>query len=145
MMTLRQLSFKPETIPAITSWYLADLGEARGRQELFTKQAPQKLKVLKEHALIESAISSNRIEGVTVDNARVRTVVFGRSHLRDRDEEEVRGYRNALKLIHEQSAELTVSEDTILKLHKLIRGEIWKGQMARKSTKATTKGHHRAG
>jgi Fic family protein len=125
MMTLRQLSFKPETIPATTSWYLADLGEARGRQELFTKQAPQKLKVLKEHALIESAISSNRIEGVTVDQARVRTIVFGRSHLRDRDEEEVRGYRNALKLIHEQSAKLTVSEDTILKLHKLIRGEIW--------------------
>jgi Fic family protein len=125
MMTLRQFSSKPETIPAITSWYLADLGEARGRQELFTKQAPQKLKVLREHALIESAVSSNRIEGVTVDHSRVRTIVLGKAHLRDRDEEEVRGYRNVLRLIHEQATKLPVSEDTILKLHKLAKGNIW--------------------
>ncbi|MDO9463178.1 MAG: Fic family protein [Deltaproteobacteria bacterium] len=125
MMTLRQFSNKPETIPAITSWYLADLGEARGKQELFTKQSPQRLKVLREHALIESAVSSNRIEGVTVDQARVRTIVLGKAHLRDRDEEEVRGYRNALKLIHEQAAKLPVSEDTILRLHKLAKGDIW--------------------
>ena len=125
MVTLKQLSTKLEAVPAATSWYLADLGEARGKQELFTKQSPQRLKVLKEHALIESAVSSNRIEGVTIDQSRVRTVVFGKAHLHDRDEEEVRGYRNALKLIHEQGANLSVSEDTILKLHRLTRGDIW--------------------
>ncbi|MGE5237417.1 MAG: hypothetical protein ACM3ON_01290, partial [Chloroflexota bacterium] len=27
------------------NWYLSDLGEARGKQHLFTKQSPQKLKV----------------------------------------------------------------------------------------------------
>jgi Fic family protein len=125
MMTLRQFSNKPETIPAITSWYLADLGEARGKQELFTKQSPQRLKVLREHALIESAVSSNRIEGVTVDQERVRAIILGKVHLRNRDEEEVRGYRDALKLIHEQAAKLPVSEDTILRLHKLAKGSIW--------------------
>ncbi|MBI4699029.1 MAG: Fic family protein [Nitrospirae bacterium] len=125
MITLRQFSSKPETIPTATSWYLSDLGESRGRQDLFTKQAPQRLKALREHALIESAVSSNRIEGVTVDQTRVRTIVLGKTHLRDRDEEEVRGYRNALKLIHEQGSRLKVSEDTILKLHKLTRGDIW--------------------
>lgn len=125
MMTLKQFSAKPETIPATTSWYLADLSEARGRQELFTKQAPQRLKVLREHALIESAVSSNRIEGVTVDQARVKTVILGRAHLRDRDEEEVRGYRDALKLIHEQGPKLPVSEKTVRELHRLTRGEIW--------------------
>lgn len=124
MITLRQFSNKPENIPAIASWYLADLGEARGKQELFTRQAPQRLKVLREHALIESAVSSNRIEGVTVDQTRIRTIVLGKSHLRDRDEEEVRGYRNALKMIHEHGAKLPVSEDTILRLHKLIKGDI---------------------
>ena len=51
-------------MPVRTAWYLAELGEARGKQELFTRQAPQRLKVLREHALIESAVSSNRIEGV---------------------------------------------------------------------------------
>jgi Fic family protein len=125
MMTFRQFSKKPETIPAATSWYLADLGEARGKQDLFMKQSPQKLKVLREHALIESAVSSNRIEGVTVDQARIRTIIFGKSLLRDRDEEEVRGYRDSLKLIHEQNRELPISEDTILNLHRLCRGEIW--------------------
>ena len=125
MMTLRQFRAIPETIPATTSWYLADLGEARGKQELFTKQSPQRLKVLRENAMIESAISSNRIEGVTVDQARVRTVILGKSPSRDRDEEEVRGYRDALKLIHERGTGLLVSEETILNLHRLCRGEIW--------------------
>jgi len=125
MMTLRQFSLKPESIPASTSWYLADLGEARGKQDLFTKQSPQKLKVLRENAMIESAVSSNRIEGVTVDQTRIRTLVFGKPVLRDRDEEEVRGYRDALKLIHEQGKNLPVSEETILNFHRLCRGDIW--------------------
>ncbi len=125
MMTFRQFSSKPKSMPATTSWYLADLGEARGKQELFTRQSPQKLKVLRENAMIESTVSSNRIEGVTVDQARVRTIVFGKPPLRDRDEEEVRGYRDALKLIHEQGNKVPVSEDTILNPHRLCRGEIW--------------------
>src|SRR2546430_1379904 len=58
MMTLRQLAAQPPTIPTRTAWYLADLGEALGKQELFTRQSPQRLKVLREHALIESAVSS---------------------------------------------------------------------------------------
>ncbi len=122
MMTLRQFASGLESIPAATSWYLADLGETRGRQELFTRQSPQRLKAVREHALIESAVSSNRIEGVTIDQARVATVIFGRPALRDRNEEGVRGYRDALKLIHEEGAKLSVSEKTILRLHRMIRG-----------------------
>jgi len=125
MMTFRQFTSKPKSIPATTSWYLADLGEARGKQDLFTKQSPQKLKVLRENAMIESAVSSNRIEGVTVDQARIKTVVLGKSILRDRDEEEVRGYRDALKLIHEHGRRLLVTEETILNLHRLCRANIW--------------------
>lgn len=122
MMTLRLFETSPRNIPAATSWYLADLGESRGKQDLFTKQSPQRLKTLREHALIESAISSNRIEGVEVEPSRVGTVVFGKSLLRDRDEEEIRGYRDALNLIHSRGAALLISEDTIRKLHSLSRG-----------------------
>jgi len=71
--TLQKFSAGVEVIPATTSWYLADLGEARGKQELFTKQSPQTLKALREHALIESTVSSNRIEGVVADQSRVGT------------------------------------------------------------------------
>ena len=54
-----------------------------------------------------------------VDQSRVATVVFGKSRPRDRDEEEVRGYRNALNLIHERVSQLPVSEEVILRLHRL--------------------------
>lgn len=101
-----------------------DLGEYLGKQELYSRQAPQKLKALKKHAIIESAVSSNRIEGVTVDPARVKEVVFGRAHLRDRDEEEVRGYRKALELVHTKSDSLEVSENIIRELHRMTRGGI---------------------
>ena len=112
MMTLRLLAAEPPTLPTRTTWYLTDLAQALGKQELFTRQSPQKLKVLREHALIESAISSNRIEGVEVDKSRIATLIFGKAALRDRDEEEVRGYRDALKLIHERGAKLPISEAT---------------------------------
>lgn len=121
MNTLRFFISSPPMIPPATAWYLSDLGEARGKQELFTKQSPQKLKTLREHAIIESAVSSNRMEGVTVDRSRVATVIFGKSLLRDRDEEEVRGYRDALKLIHENSRKLEANEKTIRHLHSMAR------------------------
>src|SRR3989344_1079556 len=125
MKTLEQLLSDFENVPTTISWYLADLGEAKGKQDLFTKQSPQKLKTLREHALIESAVSSNRIEGVEVNQTRIGTVIFGKALLRNRNEEEVRGYRKALDWIHEKGAKLPVSEKTILKLHELARGEIW--------------------
>ncbi|MBW2572570.1 MAG: Fic family protein, partial [Deltaproteobacteria bacterium] len=73
MITLKQFIAGLDTIPVMTSWYLADISEAKGKQELYERQSPQRLKSLKEHALIESAISSNRIEGVEVDKKRIGT------------------------------------------------------------------------
>ena len=105
-----------------TGWYLSDLGVAKGRQELFTRQSPQRLKVLREHALVESSISSNRIEGVEIEPDRVRAVVLGTPVLRDRNEEEVRGYRTALDWIHESAARIPVTEATLRELHALCRG-----------------------
>ena len=125
MMTLRQCADTPEHIHTATMWYLTDLAEARGKQGLYTKQFPQKLKALREHAMIESAVSSNRIEGVEVDQSRVGTIMFGRPRLRDRNEIELQGYRSALNKIHQRGAELPVSERTIRELHRLTRGEIW--------------------
>lgn len=125
MKTLQLFAERPEAIPANIAWYLSDLGEARGKQKLFTHQSPQRLRVLREHALVESAVSSNRIEGVEVDQARIHTVVFGDQWLRDRDEAAVRGYRDALKLIHEKPAKLELSEETIKQFHRFCSGELW--------------------
>jgi Fic family protein len=125
MMTLRQWSADDARVPIATTWTVDELGRALGLEALYTRQSPQKLKVLREHALIESARSSNRIEGVEVEPARMATLVFGTPIYRDRNEEEVAGYQKALSLIHESWTELQVTEETICRLHQLARGEVW--------------------
>ena len=126
MHTLRLFASGQLLIPATTAWYLSDLGEFRGKQELYTRQSPQRLKVLREHALIESAVSSNRIEGVAVEGSRIREVLVASKPLfRDRDEEEVRGYSDALTWIHGQADGIAISEATIKQLHATARGQIW--------------------
>lgn len=124
MTTLRRFASGTLPVHPATAWYLADLGEFRGKQELYTRQSLQRLKALREHALIESAVSSNRIEGVSIEAARLRDVLVAAKPLfRDRDEEEVRGYRDALAWIHQATP--PVDEATVLRLHALARGEIW--------------------
>lgn len=125
MNTLRHFNTEAPQIPTATVWLLNDLAEYRGKQQLFTQQSPQKLKNLREHALIESAVASNRIEGVEIDGKRVGTVVFGRGHLLDRNEVEVRGYQDALSWMHEDPRKVKLSTRTILKLHSMTRPEIW--------------------
>jgi Fic family protein len=124
MNSLSRLKYL-ETIPISTNWLLNSIEEFKGKQELYTKQSPQKLEALKRHALIESSISSNRIEGVEIDRDRIDNVIFGKSPLKDRNEEEVRGYQKALKYIHEKYSRIEINSDSILKIHKLCKGDIW--------------------
>lgn len=126
MKTLSLFASQNTSIPVSTSWYLADLSEYRGKQDLYTRQSPQRLKTLRQHAIIESAVSSNRIEGVTVAPHRVNELlVTSKPLFQDRDEEEVRGYRDALALIHDHASQMPINEASICKLHRLARGQIW--------------------
>lgn len=120
-------SFKNEKINLALStvWLTNAIAEYKGKQELYTKQSVQILKTLLETALIESAESSNRIEGVTVDYARLKPLILGHSKPRDRSEEEVSGYRKALDLIHKKHQSLRITPETIQELHRLCRGEFW--------------------
>ena len=61
----------------------------------------------------------------STDKSRLTTILFGKPLFRDRDEKEVRGSRQTLSLFHEQSTNLPLSEEAILSLHRLTRGEIW--------------------
>ena len=123
MSTLQRFAAGLEAMPTAVGRYLEEIAESRGRQELFLRQSPRLLEALREHALIESAVSSNRIEGVEVEQGRVATLIFGRPAPRDRNEEELRGYRDALNLIHTRAQELPISEDTVQELHRLSRGQ----------------------
>ena len=108
-------SFKRENVelPLSAVWLTNSIAEYKGKQELYAKQSPQILKTLLETALIESAESSNRIEGVTVDHARLKPLIIGHSKPRDRSEEEVVGYRKALELIHTKHKSLRITPETI--------------------------------
>lgn len=118
MYTLRTIlpSFR---LPMSSAWLLNSIAEFKGQQELFTRQAPQVLRVLREQALVQSAESSNRIEGITVPSARLAPLVLGHDWPRDRSEEEIAGYRQALDLIHTQAATLPIQPATVRHLHHL--------------------------
>ena len=106
-------------LPLGAVWLMNSISEYKGKQELYSRQSPQILKALVEMALIESAESSNRIEGVTVAKERLKPLVIGHSKPRDRSEEEVAGYRKALDLIHDKHNSLDISPQLIKELRRL--------------------------
>jgi len=112
-------------VPLGMSWLLASCMEARGKQDLWTRQKPEVLAVLREQAIIQSVESSNRIEGVTVSASRLRPVVLGKARPRDRSEEELAGYRRALDWIFSRKGTVSMTPAVIAKLHALAqRGSI---------------------
>lgn len=110
------------TIPLGTSWLLGSCMEARGKQDLWMKRKPEVLAALREQAIIQSAESSNRIEGVTIAPGRLKPVVLGASKPRDRSEEELAGYRRALDWIFRLKGAPAITPDVIRKLHALAQG-----------------------
>jgi Fic family protein len=118
-MTFRNDRLHDFALPMSSAWLLNDVAEAKGKQELFARQSPQALKALREMALIQSAESSNRIEGVTVEAARLRPLVLGNTKPRDRSEQEVQGYRLALNEIHNHHEKLPINAATLKHLHSL--------------------------
>lgn len=91
-------------------------------QDLWIRQKPEVLEVLREQAIIQSAESSNRIEGVTVAANRLRPLVIGRARPRDRPEEELAGYRAALDWIFARKSGSAITPDVIRRLHALAQG-----------------------
>ncbi|HEY4416437.1 MAG TPA: Fic family protein [Verrucomicrobiae bacterium] len=119
MNSFRNHRLRDFSVPMSTNWLLNDLAEAKGKQELYTRQSPQLLKALREMALIQSVESSNRIEGVTVDADRLRPLVLGHARPKDRSEQEIAGYRRALNLIHAEAEQLQITPELLKRLHRL--------------------------
>ncbi len=110
---------KSITLPMGTSWLLSYCMEAKGQQELWSKKKPEVLRALKDLAMIQSAESSNRIEGVEVEARRLRPLILGKTKPMNRSEEEIMGYRYALELIHKNHKDLEMNPKTIRLIHKL--------------------------
>ncbi len=100
-------------------WLIGQCMEARGKQDLWQKTRPETMDALRDIAIIQSAESSNRIEGVEVEKARLVPLLSGKVRPIDRPEEEILGYKNALAWIHKHYKKTEVSSELILKLHSL--------------------------
>ena len=94
------------------------VGEFRGKEALFKQQSPQVLQALRESALIRSTESSNRIEGVVAPLERIRDLVAERTQPTNRSEQEIAGYRDVLNTIHTNFADMQLTSNLVLQLHR---------------------------
>ena len=103
--------------PEIVS-ILTRLHECRGRQELFIEAEADVLTALLEVAKIQSTGASNRIEGIYTTDERLNALVQGKAKPRNRNEEEISGYRDVLATIHESYEYIAPRPNNILQLHR---------------------------
>lgn len=97
---------------------LSRLHECRGRQELFIEAEPDVLTALLEVAKIQSTDASNRIEGIYTTDERLRALVQSKVQPRNRNEEDISGYRDVLATIHESYEYIAPLPNNILQLHR---------------------------
>lgn len=98
--------------------YISKIHEYKGKQELYLRQKPVELNRLIEIAKIQSTEASNRIEGIVTTNNRLKLLVADKTTPKNRDEEEILGYRNVLNLVHENYDMLPVRSNYILQMHR---------------------------
>ena len=100
--------------------YIAKIHEYKGRQQLFINQKKEKLEKLVEIAKIHSTEASNAIEGIVTTNTRIKQLVEEKTAPRNRDEQEIAGYRDVLSIIHASYDAIPLSKNYILQLHKIM-------------------------
>lgn len=100
--------------------YIAAIYKAAGKQEQYLKQRPEELEKLVEIAKVQSTEASNAIEGIVTTNTRIRQLVEEKTTPKNRDEQEIAGYRDVLNIIHESFDAIPISRNYILQLHKIM-------------------------
>ena len=86
----------PEIVKKLTL-----IHEYKGEQRLFIEAHKDELNELVEIAKVQSTEASNRIEGISTANDRLKNLVQAKTTPRNRDESEIAGYRDVLNTIHE--------------------------------------------
>ena len=100
--------------------YIAAIYREAGKQEMYLKQRPEELERLVEVAKIQSTEASNAIEGIVTTSTRIRQLVAEKTTPRNRDEQEIAGYRDVLGIIHESFDVIPITQNYILQLHKIL-------------------------
>lgn len=102
--------------------YIAQIYAGNGKQEVYLKQKSLELKELVQIAKVQSTEASNAIEGIRTTSTRLKQLMTEKSEPRNRNESEIAGYRDALKVIHENYDVISVTPNFILQLHGILLG-----------------------
>lgn len=103
----------PEIVKKLTR-----INEYKGEQRLFIEAHKDELNKLVEIAKVQSTEASNRIEGISTEDDRLKNLVQAKTTPRNRDESEIAGYRDVLNTIHENYEYIPINSNYILQLHR---------------------------
>jgi Fic family protein len=110
---IRSELFTPEIVN-----YIATIREYKGKQVLYMKAQPDVLSAMLDIAKIQSTGASNRIEGIYTSEMRLTQLVRHKSEPKNRDEQEIAGYREVLSTIHDNYEYIVPRSNVILQLHR---------------------------
>jgi Fic family protein len=104
-------------LPANLVSTLTRVHEARGREQLFSRQNPDRLEVLRQIALVQSAEASNAIENIRAPRARIEALVADTTEPENRPEAEIAGYRYVLDQLHASAVDIPFEPRYVEQLH----------------------------
>lgn len=99
---------------------IAAIYKEAGKQEMYLKQRPEELEKLVEIAKVQSTESSNAIEGIVTTNTRIKKIMNAKTIPKNRNEQEIVGYRDVLNIIHDSFDAIPITPNYILHLHKIL-------------------------
>ena len=101
---------------------IAEIDEFKGAWRALGTLAPERLSALRRVATIESIGSSTRIEGSKLSDREVERLLSNLQikSFETRDEQEVAGYAEAMELVFQSWADITITENHIKQLHRAL-------------------------
>ena len=120
MRSFNYSKIKDQKWDSETLGLIAAIYKEAGKQELYLKQRPAELEKLVEIAKVQSTEASNAIEGIVTTNTRIKQLVAEKTTPRNRNEQEIAGYRDVLGVIHESFDAIPITQNYILQLHKML-------------------------
>lgn len=112
---IKNQKWDSETLSLIAAIY-----KEAGKQEMYLKQRPEELEKLVDIAKVQSTEASNAIEGIVTTSTRIKRLVEEKTTPKNRDEQEIAGYRDVLNIIHESFDAIPITQNYILQLHKIL-------------------------
>ena len=99
---------------------ISSIHEYKGKQTLYIEAKHDILSSLLNIAKIQSTEYSNKIEGIQTTDKRINELINDKVKPKNRNEEEIAGYRDVLELIHENYENMDLTPNIILQMHKYL-------------------------